>query len=120
MFAVYCVAANVAIAIFPSPSGRPTQSARFLSVQKSLEHRLPGRQRAPGVGAPYWAPAGQLFAGNCSGLYLSTGDDMKDVPGQQIEHYNWMPVEQPSAFTHDDLVHLQSAGAAFHPAGYHS
>ena len=25
---------------------------------------------------------------------------MKDVPGQQIEHYSWRPVEQSSSFTH--------------------
>jgi hypothetical protein len=37
---------------------------------------------------------------NCSGLYLSTGNDLKDVPGQQLEHYTWKPVEQSSAFTH--------------------
>ncbi len=50
---------------------------------------------------PYWAPAGQLFAINdCSGLYLSSGNDMKDVPGQQIEHYTWRPVEQSPTFTH--------------------
>jgi hypothetical protein len=37
---------------------------------------------------------------NCSGLYLSSGNYMKDVPGQQIEHYSWMPVEQTSSFSH--------------------
>ena len=37
---------------------------------------------------------------NCSGLYLSSGSNMADVPGQQIEHYTWRPVEQSSTFTH--------------------
>ena len=27
------------------------------------------------------------------------GNDMRDVPGQQIQHYTWKPVEQSSAFT---------------------
>ncbi len=37
---------------------------------------------------------------HCSGLYLSTGNNMADVPGQQIQHYTWMPVEQSPSFTH--------------------
>ena len=36
---------------------------------------------------------------NCSGLYLSTGNNMTDVPGQQIQHFTWMPVEQSPSFT---------------------
>jgi hypothetical protein len=98
---VYCVAANVAIAAFPVAQWTTTQSAGFISVEKSLSIDSLADHVQRGSTLPYWAPAGQIFAANgCSGLYLSTGNDMKDVPGQQIEHYTWMPVEQSPSFTH--------------------
>jgi hypothetical protein len=97
----YCVVANFAIAIFPVSQWSMTQSARFVSVEKSLSIDSLASSVSRGSTLPYWAPAGQLFAvDNCSGLYLSTGNTSKDVPGQQIEHYTWMPVEQSPAFTH--------------------
>ena len=99
--ATYCVAANFAIANFPVAQWSMTQSARFVSVEKSLSIDSLASSVWRGKTLPYWAPAGQLFAiDNCSGLYLSTGNTSKDVPGQQIEHYTWMPVEQSPAFTH--------------------
>jgi hypothetical protein len=99
--AVYCVAANVAIAAFPVAQWTMTQSANYVSAQQSLSFSSLADSVQRGSTLPYWAPAGQLFAtNNCSGLYLSTGNDLQDVPGQQIEHYTWMPVEQRAAFTH--------------------
>lgn len=98
---IYCIAANLAIASFPVSQWTAAQSARFINAENSLSiDSLPASVQH-GSDLPYWAPAGQVFiAGNCSGLYLSTGNDMKDVPGQQIEHYTWMPVEQSSSFVH--------------------
>ena len=99
--ATYCVAVNLAIAAFPVSQWTMTQSARFVSVEKSLSIDSLANSVRRGSTLPYWGPAGQLFAmDNCSGLYLSTGNTSKDVPGQQIEHYTWMPVEQSPAFTH--------------------
>jgi hypothetical protein len=99
--AAYCLAANLAITTFPVAQWTMTQSARYLSVEKSLSIGSLADSVDRGSALPYWAPAGQVFAINhCSGLYLSTGNNIKDVPGQQIEHYTWMPVEQSSAFTH--------------------
>jgi hypothetical protein len=98
---VYCIAANVAIASFPVAQWTMNQSARFLSVEKSLSIDSLADSVQRGAALPDWAPVGQLFAmSNCSGLYLSNGNDEKDVPGQEIEHYTWMPVEQSSAFSH--------------------
>jgi hypothetical protein len=97
---LYGIAANAAIASFPVNQWSTAQFARFVSVEKSLSiDSLAGSVRH-GSRLPYWAPAGQLFAmNNCSGLYISTGNDMEDVPGQQIAHYTWKPVEQSPAFT---------------------
>jgi hypothetical protein len=101
VLALYCVAANLAITAFPVAQWTMTQSARYISAQKSLSIDSLAASVHRGSTLPNWAPAGQIFAiDNCSGLYLSTGNNIKDVPGQQIEHYNWKPVEQPSSFTH--------------------
>jgi hypothetical protein len=98
---IYCIAVNLAIADFPAGQWTMAQDARFVSAEKSWSLGSLADTVRRGEALPYWAPAGQLFAMNdCSGLYLSTGSDMKNVPGQQIEHYTWKPVEQSSAFTH--------------------
>ena len=86
---------------FPSPSGQWPRVPGFSPCRSPSASAPCADSVHRGSALPNWAPAGQVFAiNNCSGLYLSTGNDIKDVPGQQIEHYNWMPVEQPSAFTH--------------------
>ena len=100
--AAYGIAANVAVAAWPVPQWTQTQTVGFVKAQQSLSLGSLGasvRTRGP---LPYWAPSGELFAVNhCSGLYLSSGDDSSSVPGQQIEHYTWMPVEQSPAFTRE-------------------
>jgi hypothetical protein len=98
---VYCVAANVAIAAFPVNPWTMTQDAGFVSMQKSFSIGSLANTVQRGATLPYWAPAGTLFAmDNCSGLYLSSGNDMTDVPGQQLQHYTWKPIEQSGTFTH--------------------
>jgi hypothetical protein len=102
----YCLAANLAIAAFPVGQWTISQSERFISVQKSLSIDSVANTVRRGPILPYWAPAGQIFAAtNCSGLYLSTGNNLKDVPGQQLDHWAWLPVEQPSSYTH--IIALQ-------------
>jgi hypothetical protein len=98
--AAYCVAANVAVASFPVAQWTTAQNVNFVTAQNSLSLTSLKANVLHGNTLPYWAPAGQLFAmNNCSGLYLSTGNDMKDVPGQQLEHYTWTPVEQSPSLT---------------------
>jgi hypothetical protein len=98
---IYCLAANLAIAAFPTSQWTMAQNARFVSTQKSLSISSLADSVRRGSTLPYWAPAGQIFAmNNCSGLYISTGNDIRNVPGQQLEHYTWKPVEQSAAFTH--------------------
>jgi hypothetical protein len=93
--ASYCIVANLAVSAFPAGQWTATQNANFVTTEQSLSLSSLKATTLHGNALPYWAPAGQLFAmNNCSGLYLSTGNAMKDVPGQQIEHYTWMPVEQ--------------------------
>ena len=101
VLACYCIVANLAITAFPVAQWTSVQNIRFVTQQESLSLSSVAGSVERGAALPYWAPAGQLFAtNNCSGLYLSSGSDMKDVPGQQIEHYTWRPVEQSPSFTH--------------------
>ena len=94
------IVANLAISVWPAAQWSMTQNVRFVSAQRTLSLGYLADTVRTGAVLPYWAPAGQLFAVNhCSGLYLSTGSNIKDVPGQQIQHYTWMPVEQSPSFT---------------------
>jgi hypothetical protein len=95
----YGIVANLAIAAFPASQWSMTQTARFVTAERDLSPNLASSVRT-GSALPYWAPAGQLFAVNhCSGLYMSTGNTLKDVPGQQIQHLTWIPVTQSPSFT---------------------
>ncbi len=90
-----------------------TQTVGFVKAQQSLSLGSLSASVRTGRRFPYWAPSGQLFAVNhCSGLYLSSGDDSSSVPGQQIEHYTWMPVEQSPAFTREDRIQRSTARPA--------
>jgi hypothetical protein len=98
--AVYCVAANLAVAAFPVAQWTNAQDVNFVAAEQSLSLTSVSSAVMHGNTLPYWAPAGQLFAmNNCSGVYLSSGNDMADVPGQQIEHFTWSPVVQKRSFT---------------------
>lgn len=115
--AVYGVAANVAVAAWPVPQFTQTQLAGFVTAQQTLSLGSLGASVRTGGSLPYWGPSGELFAVNhCSGLYMSSGDDSSSVPGQQIEHYTWMPVEQSPAFTREiGFTFNRPASSLTHP-----
>jgi hypothetical protein len=89
---------NIGAAITPTGLWTSAQAQAFVWQQRSLGGTptvLTGSE------LPYWAPAGTLFAtGSCSGLYLSNGFDFSTVPGQQLQHETWIPVEQPTGTVH--------------------
>ncbi len=99
--AIYCLVANVALAAWPVAQFTPTQTLGFVRAQQLFSLQSLASTVVHGTRLPYWAPAGQLFdVNNCSGLYLSTGTTFKDVPGQQIQHATWIPVEQGPGISH--------------------
>ena len=101
VLAVFGVFVNVAVAAFPVAQWTPTQATGFITAEKALSIESVGAHVRTGATLPYWAPAEQLFAVNhCSGLYLSTGNATANDPGQQIQHYTWLPVELSPSFTH--------------------
>ena len=101
VLAVYCVVANIAISLWPVSVWTLGQAQRFVSAENALSLTSLAPTVKQGTSLPDWAPGGQLFiANNCSGLYLATGNSLKDDPGQLIEHLTWLPVEQDAAITH--------------------
>ena len=101
VLAIYCIVANMAISLWPVSDWTLGQAPQFVSAENALSVTPLAPTVRHGAHLPYWAPSGQLFIANhCSGLYLSTGDTLKDVPGQQIQHLTWLPVEQEADITH--------------------
>ena len=97
----FSVIANVAASITPAAQWTPAQLGRFVSIQHQITPGALAHSVERGSTIPNWAPANQLFdAGDCAGLYLSTGVTFKDVPGQQIQHFGWLPVQQEPGFNH--------------------
>jgi hypothetical protein len=102
VLAAFGVAVNVALAATPSQQFSTVQTSRFVQFQDSLTPGALSSTVRRGTTIPYWAPAGTLFdANHCSGLYLSTGDSFATVPGQQLSHSTWIPVEQGPGINHN-------------------
>jgi hypothetical protein len=91
---LYGVWANVGAAITPTALWTSTQAKNFVSLQESVSGGALKQDVMRGSVLPYWAPAGTLFVvGDCDGLYVSTGFSYSTIPGQQIQHETWIPVE---------------------------
>jgi hypothetical protein len=84
----------VGAAITPTALWTSTQAKNFVSLQDSVSGGALKKDVRRGNVLPYWAPAGTLFVvGDCDGLYISTGFKYSTIPGQQIQHETWIPVE---------------------------
>ncbi len=95
---VFGVWANIGAAITPTALWTSAQAKQFVTTQRSLGG-TPTVQS--GDRLPYFAPQGTLFAAaDCSGLYLATGYSYATVPGQQLQHESWLPVEQGPGINH--------------------
>jgi hypothetical protein len=103
--AVFGVWANVGAAITPSALWTTPQGRSFVSAQRSISGGSVDSLVERGRVLPYWAPAGTLFAiDGCSGLYVSTGFSYDTVPGEQLQHETWDPVEQGAGINHQVRV----------------
>jgi hypothetical protein len=100
--ALYCVVVNLAIAMGPSQQFTQLQVQNFVSAQESLSLTSLAATVHHGDALPSYAPYGQLYIiGNCSGLYFASGVSEANVPGQDVDHYTWIPVEQNPTFSRD-------------------
>jgi hypothetical protein len=113
--ALFSVVANVGMAIVPSDEWNTTQALNYVDAQATLSN-LTGHplqsQVHRGSRLPPWGPAGQLFVvGNCSGLYVSNGEDYSTVPSQQYQRATWMTVELGRPFQHGFSLAVTSPAA---------
>jgi hypothetical protein len=110
--ALFSITANVGMAIVPDEEWNTTQVLNYVQAQKTASdltgHPLES-QVVRGNSLPPWAPAGQLYViGDCSGLYISNGENYSTVPSQQFERTTWMTVELGEPFQHTFRVNAQS------------
>ena len=104
VLALFSIWANIGMAIEPIPSEWSTaQVVNYVQAQKTFGH-LTGNplqaQVVRGDSLPAWGPAGQLYViGDCSGLYISTGEDFSTVPSQQFARATWLPVTLGQPFS---------------------
>jgi len=97
---VFSMMANIGLASTPTNRWTRQQATNYLQAAKAISdvtgHPL-RRQIQRGWVLPYWAPANQIFvAGNCAGLYLSSGKRVETFIFPQLQHRTWVPVEQGS------------------------
>jgi len=113
----FSVAANLAIASTPTPEFTAAQATHFVSEQNTFSSGALRSTVVRGEALPSYAPAGTLFiVGDCQGLYRSTGVDYANVPGQQIQHLTWAPIEQAAGINHTiDIKSSLPIGGLDHP-----
>lgn len=108
VLAIFSIWANVGIASSPNEEWTTPQVLNFVSAQKSISdltgHPLQA-EVTRGTALPAWAPAGRLYViGDCSGLYVSNGENYSTVPSQQYQRTTWMTVQLGQAFQHVFLL----------------
>lgn len=100
--AVVSVGMNMGIASEPTIESSQSQVLAFVNAEKAVSditgHPLSGSVvRVQDL--PRTAPAGRLaIAGNCQGMYLSTGELPNADPAQRYANTNWLVVQRGSAF----------------------
>jgi hypothetical protein len=113
VLALFSIVANIGMAIVPiSTEWDNPQVVNYVDAQKTVSdltgHPLKARV-VRGNSLPEWGPAGQLYVvGNCSGLYISTGEDYSTVPIQTYERATWFTVELGQPFEHTFRVTVKS------------
>jgi hypothetical protein len=95
ILAVFGIVANAGAAMESLNDWTTKQALEFVKVQRAASIGSLNSAVVRSRTLPYWAPAGAIYdVNNCSGLYLSSGDNFSNSPGQQIQHAGWVPLEQ--------------------------
>jgi hypothetical protein len=117
VLALFSIVANIGMAIVPIPSEwDSTQVVNYVNAQKTLSdvtgHPLEANV-VRGDSLPPWGPAGQVYVvGNCSGMYISTGENFSTVPSQQFQRATWYTVALGRPFEHTFDVTVKNPSAA--------
>ena len=111
--ALFSITANVGMAIAPNEEWDTTQVVNYVQAQKAVSDLTGHPLESEVVRAnslPRWGPAGQLYViGDCSGLYISNGENYATVPKQQYQRTTWMTVELGDPFQHTFRLSVDSA-----------
>ena len=110
--AVFSITANIGMAVVPNEEWDTAQVLNYVQAQNTLSditgHPLESHV-VRGDSLPPWGPAGQLYViGDCSGLYISNGENYSTVPSQQYDRTTWMTVELGEPFQHTFRLSVQS------------
>jgi hypothetical protein len=108
--ALFCIVANIGMAVAPNEEWNTAQALNYVNAQHALSdltgHPLQSHV-ARGDRLPAWGPAGQLYViGNCTGLYVSNGENYSTVPRQQYLRTTWMTVQLGPAALHNFDLHV--------------
>jgi len=110
VLAVVSVWINFGAALAPTSLWSPAQALRYVQFQRTVGGGQLGSVVEHVATLPTFAPAGTIAAvGDCSGLYVSSGISYSTVPGQQLEHLTWIPVEQGPGINHTLTVEFNRA-----------
>ncbi len=109
--ALFSIVANIGMAIVPNEEWTSAQAVNYVGAQKAISdltgHPLQSRL-VRGNSLPPWAPAGQLYVvGQCSGFYISNGENYSTVPSQQYIRTTWLTVELGQTFQHNFQLTLK-------------
>ena len=111
--ALFSIIANIGMAVVPVPSEwDTTQVVNYVNAQNTISD-LTGHQLEANVvrgnALPPWGPAGELYVvGDCSGMYISTGENFSTIPTQQYERGTWYTVDLGQPFEHTFRVAVKS------------
>jgi len=102
--AIFSIVANIGIAIVPNEEWDTAQLLSYVQAQKTLSdltgHPLDARV-VRSQSLPAWGPAGQLYViDDCSGLYISNGENYSSYPSFQYHRDTWMTVQLGQPFQH--------------------
>jgi multisubunit Na+/H+ antiporter MnhB subunit len=116
LIAVFGIVANIAMAITPNEEWNSTQALAYVQTQKDISD-LTGHPLASNVvrgdSLPPWGPADELYViGDCSGMYVSTGENYATVPSEDFVRTTWLPVELGHAFQHTFQVTVSEPTSA--------
>ena len=95
LLALWSAAANVGIASSPTAHWSQAQLRNLVVAQRDHSFADLSSRVVHAKSLPSWAPLGALYeVGQCRGLYISSGNDVSNIPGAQLQHANLMPIEQ--------------------------
>ncbi len=95
LLGTFGVLANTGSALGSIVAWSTPQALQYVKAQNDLSLTSLDAIMKSGATLPYVAPVGELFdVDNCSGFYLSNGVQYSTIPGQNLQHIEWIPIAE--------------------------